>query len=57
MVRRARSAPALADRSAGSVYDLSKFVDMHPGGAYVIQDSKVAGKDATEAFFQVRHDS
>lgn len=33
----------------GSVYDLSKFVDLHPGGAYVIQDSKVAGKDATEA--------
>lgn len=29
--------------------DLSKFVDMHPGGVYVLLE--VAGKDATEAFF------
>ncbi|KAK4704050.1 hypothetical protein P7C70_g2172, partial [Phenoliferia sp. Uapishka_3] len=31
--------------------DLSKFVDMHPGGAHVLLDAEVAGKDATEAFF------
>jgi cytochrome b involved in lipid metabolism len=34
-----------------AVYDLSKFVDMHPGGASVLLDKKVAGKDATKAFF------
>ncbi|GAA6063434.1 hypothetical protein JCM10212_002620 [Sporobolomyces blumeae] len=32
-----------------AVYDLSKFVDMHPGGAHVLV--QVAGQDATEAFF------
>ncbi|GAA5935723.1 uncharacterized protein JCM15063_001782 [Sporobolomyces koalae] len=32
-----------------AVYDLSKFVDMHPGGAHVL--IQVAGQDATEAFF------
>jgi len=37
----------------GAVYDLTKFVDMHPGGAYVLIDTKVAGRDATEAFFQM----
>jgi len=34
-----------------AVYDLSKFVDMHPGGAAVLLDKLVAGKEATEAFF------
>ncbi|MBW0482378.1 hypothetical protein O181_022093 [Austropuccinia psidii MF-1] len=34
-----------------AVYDLSKFVDTHPGGAYVLLDKQVAGKDATKAFF------
>lgn len=34
-----------------AVYDLSSFVDMHPGGASVLLDPNVAGKDATEAFF------
>jgi alkylation response protein AidB-like acyl-CoA dehydrogenase/predicted heme/steroid binding protein len=34
-----------------AVFDLSKFVDMHPGGSYVLLDPSVAGKDATEAFF------
>lgn len=33
------------------VYDLSKFADLHPGGASVLLDKKVAGKDATEVFF------
>ncbi|KAK4048618.1 hypothetical protein OIO90_005788 [Microbotryomycetes sp. JL221] len=33
------------------VYEYVCFVDMHPGGAYVLLDPKVAGKDATEAFF------
>ncbi|CEQ41852.1 SPOSA6832_03593 [Sporobolomyces salmonicolor] len=32
-----------------AVYDLSKFVDLHPGGAHVL--IQVAGQDATEAFF------
>ncbi|KAL8286560.1 hypothetical protein RQP46_004577 [Phenoliferia psychrophenolica] len=27
------------------------FVDMHPGGAHVLLDVEIAGKDATEAFF------
>ncbi|POW00652.1 hypothetical protein PSTT_13004, partial [Puccinia striiformis] len=31
------------------VYDLSKFVDLHPGGASVLLDKTVAGKDATKA--------
>ena len=33
------------------VYDLSRFVDAHPGGASVLTHSDVAGKDATAAFF------
>ncbi|GAA6000530.1 hypothetical protein JCM10207_008056 [Rhodosporidiobolus poonsookiae] len=32
-----------------AVYDLSRFVDLHPGGAHVLL--QVAGQDATEAFF------
>ncbi|GAA5911500.1 hypothetical protein JCM6882_000519 [Rhodosporidiobolus microsporus] len=32
-----------------AVYDLSRFVDLHPGGAHVLL--QVAGKDATDAFF------
>ncbi|GAA5976635.1 hypothetical protein JCM11641_005647 [Rhodosporidiobolus odoratus] len=32
-----------------AVYDLSKFVDLHPGGAHVLL--QVAGQDATTAFF------
>jgi cytochrome b involved in lipid metabolism len=34
-----------------AVYDLSKFVDLHPGGAFVLLDKNIAGKDATKAFF------
>ncbi|KAI9313275.1 acyl-CoA dehydrogenase/oxidase [Dichotomocladium elegans] len=32
-----------------AVYDMSHFVDMHPGGAFPILE--FAGKDATEAFY------
>ncbi|KAI0750649.1 acyl-CoA dehydrogenase NM domain-like protein [Daedaleopsis nitida] len=39
------------------VYDLSKFVNLHPGGAGVLLAKNVAGKDATEAFFGLhRHE-
>jgi alkylation response protein AidB-like acyl-CoA dehydrogenase len=33
------------------VYNLSKFKDLHPGGASVLLDPEVAGQDATETFF------
>ncbi|KAJ7047841.1 acyl-CoA dehydrogenase/oxidase [Mycena alexandri] len=33
------------------VYNLSKFADLHPGGANVLFADGVAGKDATQAFF------
>jgi len=33
------------------VYDVSKFVGLHPGGEYALLDKDVAGQDATEAFF------
>ena len=32
-----------------SVYDMSRFIDMHPGGAFPILE--LAGKDATDAFY------
>lgn len=35
------------------VYDVSKFLDEHPGGEEVLLDS--AGQDATEAFEDVGH--
>ncbi|KAJ3553957.1 hypothetical protein NM688_g3350 [Phlebia brevispora] len=39
------------------VYDLSKFADLHPGGAGVLYTSNIAGKDATKAFFGLhRHE-
>lgn len=31
------------------VYDMSTFIDMHPGGAFPILE--FAGKDATDAFY------
>lgn len=34
-----------------NVYDLTKFIDIHPGGKAVLLDSDVAGKDATSVFF------
>ncbi|KAI0289503.1 acyl-CoA dehydrogenase [Russula brevipes] len=33
------------------VYDVSKFANLHPGGAAVLLVDSIAGKDATEAFF------
>ncbi|KAF8318489.1 acyl-CoA dehydrogenase NM domain-like protein [Clavulina sp. PMI_390] len=39
------------------VFNLSKFVNMHPGGAAVLKDPEVAGQDATESFFGLhRHE-
>ncbi|OSD01746.1 acyl-CoA dehydrogenase NM domain-like protein [Trametes coccinea BRFM310] len=39
------------------VYDISRFVNLHPGGAGVLLAKNVAGKDATEAFFGLhRHE-
>ena len=37
------------------VYDVSDFIDAHPGGSVVLQ--QVAGQDATEAFYNLhRHE-
>ncbi|KAG5647415.1 hypothetical protein DXG03_000486 [Asterophora parasitica] len=36
-----------------SVYDLSKFLALHPGGRSVLLDVAVAGKDATKAFYSL----
>ncbi|PKI84499.1 hypothetical protein MVES1_001754 [Malassezia vespertilionis] len=33
------------------VYDLSDFIDVHPGGEAVLQQPDIAGQDATETFF------
>ncbi|KAG6831802.1 hypothetical protein H0H92_007479 [Tricholoma furcatifolium] len=39
------------------VYDLSKFKNLHPGGASVLLDAEVAGQDATESFYGLhRHE-
>ena len=39
------------------VYDLSRFVNLHPGGRAVLVDAAVAGQDATEAFYGLhRHE-
>ncbi|KAK0469827.1 peroxisomal acyl-CoA-dehydrogenase [Desarmillaria tabescens] len=39
------------------VFDVSRFKDMHPGGAAVLLDAQVAGQDATEAFYGLhRHE-
>lgn len=37
----------------GRVYDVTKYIDEHPGGEEVILD--VAGEDATEAFNDIGH--
>ncbi|KAH7924827.1 acyl-CoA dehydrogenase NM domain-like protein [Leucogyrophana mollusca] len=33
------------------VYDVSRFADLHPGGASVLYAESVAGQDATQVFF------
>ncbi|KZT27067.1 acyl-CoA dehydrogenase NM domain-like protein [Neolentinus lepideus HHB14362 ss-1] len=39
------------------VYDVSRFVDLHPGGASVFYVPSVAGQDATQVFFGLhRHE-
>ncbi|TFK64893.1 peroxisomal acyl-CoA-dehydrogenase [Pluteus cervinus] len=39
------------------VYDLSRFADLHPGGANVLYVDSVAGQDATQVFFGLhRHE-
>ncbi|KAK2462284.1 hypothetical protein APHAL10511_005590 [Amanita phalloides] len=39
------------------VYDLSRFAELHPGGANVLYSSNVAGQDATDVFFGLhRHE-
>ncbi|EJP64067.1 hypothetical protein ACQRIT_001000 [Beauveria bassiana] len=39
----------------GNVYDVTTFVDEHPGGARVIQ--RMGGKDATKAFWKYHGES
>lgn len=38
------------------VYDLSRFASLHPGGLSVLLDEEVAGKDATDIFYQLHRD-
>ncbi|KAF8340593.1 acyl-CoA dehydrogenase NM domain-like protein [Cantharellus anzutake] len=39
------------------VFDLTKFINLHPGGKSVLIDPSIAGKDATDAFFSLhRHE-
>jgi alkylation response protein AidB-like acyl-CoA dehydrogenase/predicted heme/steroid binding protein len=39
------------------VYDISKFVNLHPGGVSVLLDEEIVGQDATEAFYGLhRHE-
>ncbi|TIA81884.1 hypothetical protein E3P89_02053 [Wallemia ichthyophaga] len=35
------------------IYDVSKFINIHPGGASVFFDDDIAGQDATEQFFNL----
>lgn len=39
----------------GLVYDVTKFIEEHPGGEDVLKEW--AGQDATEAFLDVGHSS
>jgi len=48
-IRKHASADDLWITIDGSVYDLTKFADLHPGGAFPLLE--VAGKDATDAFY------
>ncbi|KAH9994801.1 acyl-CoA dehydrogenase/oxidase [Russula vinacea] len=39
------------------VYDLTRFKNLHPGGAAVLLDDDIAGQDATDAFYGLhRHE-
>ncbi|KAG6917019.1 hypothetical protein DXG01_004284 [Tephrocybe rancida] len=37
----------------GFVYDLTKFISLHPGGRSVLLDEEVAGRDATKIFYSL----
>ena len=39
----------------GSVYDMTGFIDEHPGGQKIIK--RVGGKDASKQFWKVSHNS
>jgi cytochrome-b5 reductase len=45
--------PGLRPRLTSTVYDVTKYLDDHPGGTEVLVE--VAGTDATEAFEGVGH--
>ncbi|ORY87660.1 acyl-CoA dehydrogenase [Protomyces lactucae-debilis] len=40
-----------------SVYDLTDFVDAHPGGAAVLLNAEIAGQDATDQFYNLHRHS
>ncbi|KAF8986585.1 peroxisomal acyl-CoA-dehydrogenase [Cyathus striatus] len=41
----------------GKVYDVTRFKNLHPGGASVLLDEEIAGQDATEVFYGLhRHE-
>ncbi|KAJ3234294.1 hypothetical protein HDU81_001507 [Chytriomyces hyalinus] len=40
---------------SGKVYDITKFLDQHPGGEEILVE--LGGQDATEAFDDIGHSS